>query len=52
MGLDVAVNATWLAMKWALESKDKDAVDALVNLILGWPFDFYLFQGEEEEGIP
>ena len=45
LGLDVVVNATWLAMKWALESGDKAAEDALSNLILDWTFDFILFEG-------
>ena len=44
LGLDVVVNATWLAMKWALESKDQVAEAALTNLILDWPFDFVLFE--------
>ena len=46
LGLDVVVNATWLAMKWALDSKDSDAEVALTALILDWPFDFILFEGE------
>ena len=45
LGLDVVVNATWLAMKWALESGDKAAEEALSTLILDWPFDFILFEG-------
>ena len=45
LGHDVVVNATWLAMKWALESEDKAAEDALSNLILDWTFDFILFEG-------
>ena len=44
-GLDVAVNGTWLAMKWALESADAAAIKALEDLILDWPFDFHLFDG-------
>ena len=47
LGLDVVVNATWLAMKWALESGDRAAEEALSNLILDWPFDFILFEGTE-----
>ena len=49
LGLDVAVNATWLAMKWALGEGNKEAEDALQKLILDWPFDFHLFEGAEEE---
>ena len=48
LGLDVVVNATWLAMKWALESGDRAAEAALSNLILDWPFDFILFDETEE----
>ena len=48
LGLDVVVNATWLAMKWALESGDRAAEEALSNLILDWPFDFILFEGGAE----
>ena len=49
LGLDVVVNATWLAMKWALESGDSAAEQALSNLILDWPFDFILFDGTDPE---
>ena len=49
LGLDVAVNATWLAMKWALGEGNKEAEDALQKLMLDWPFDFHLFEGAEEE---
>ena len=48
-GLDVAVNATWLAMKWALGDGNKEAEDALEKLMLDWPFDFHLFEGTEED---
>ena len=49
MSLDVVVNATWLAMKWAIESKDAVAEEALSNLITDWPFDFHLFEGADAE---
>ena len=49
LGLDVAVNATWLAMKWAIEEKNDQAVSALENLVLDWPFDFHLFAQNDEE---
>ena len=49
LGLDVAVNATWLAMKWAIEEKNDEAVSALENLVLDWPFDFHLFAQDDEE---
>ena len=49
MGLDVAVNATWLAMKWAIDDGNRAAEIALEKLMLDWPFDFYLFEGSEDE---
>ena len=36
-------------MKWALESGDRAAEEALSKLILDWPFDFILFEGGAEE---
>ena len=49
MGFDVAGNTTWLAMVWALEEKNSDAERDLGQLMLDWPFDFYLFEGTEDE---
>ena len=49
LGLDVAVNATWLAMKWALDEGNGQAEHALETLMLDWPFDFHLFEGTEED---
>ncbi len=49
LGLDVAVNATWLAMKWALDDGDGQAVHALEKLMLDWLFEFHLFEGKEED---
>ena len=49
LGLDVAVNATWLAMSWAVLEKNDDAQQQLRRLILDWPFDFFLFEGTAEE---
>ena len=49
LGLDVVVNATWLAMYWAIVSEDEVAEAALSALILDWPFDFHLFEGSESE---
>ena len=48
LGLDVAVNATWLAMYWALREGNRQAEAALEKLMLDWPFDFHLFEGTEE----
>ena len=44
LGMDVAVNGTWLAYKWAKEDENRAAQEALERLILNWPFDFYLFE--------
>ena len=49
LGLDVVVNATWFAMKWAVEEKNEDAQEKLLKLILDWPFDFFLFEGTAED---
>ena len=48
LGLDVAVNAAWLAMKSALAEGNKKAEGVLEILVLDWPFDFHLFEGTEE----
>ena len=42
--MDVAVNGTWLAYKWAKEDENHAAQEALERLIVNWPFDFYLFE--------
>ena len=49
LGLDVAVNATWLAVAWAVQEKNEDAQQQLRQLILDWPFDFFQFEGTAEE---
>ena len=46
LGMDAAVNGTWLAYKWAIEDGDEAAKAALESLILNWPFDFHLFQSD------
>ena len=46
LGMDAAVNGTWLAYKWAIEDGDEAAKAALERLILNWPFDVHLFQTE------
>ena len=48
LGIDVAVNATWLAMYLALGEGNKQPEADLENLILDWPFDFHLFDGTED----
>ena len=49
LGFDVAVNGTWLALKWAMDEGATETVAALQRLILGWPFDFIFFEGEADE---
>ena len=55
LGMDVVVNAVWLALYWAIEEKNDKAVSALKHLIIDWPFDFVLIRGstpeEQEENI-
>ena len=46
LGMDAAVNGTWLAYKWAIEDGNAAAKAALESLILNWPFDFHLFQSD------
>ena len=46
LGMDAAVNGTWLAYKGAIEDGDEAAKAALDSLILSWPFDFHIFQTE------
>ena len=46
LGLDIAVNGTWLAMKWAIDEKNFVVQETLVELILNWPMDFILFEGD------
>ena len=49
LGIDVVVNATWMALMWAVDEKNKDAECALDGLILDWPFDFHFCEGAEDE---
>ena len=46
LGMDAAVNGTWLAYKWAIEDGDEAAKAALESLIMNWPFDVHLFQSD------
>ena len=49
MGGDVAVQGTWLAYYWAIQDGDVHAKEAIEQLVLNWPFDFYLFvEGEKD----
>ena len=34
------MNGTWLAMAWAVEDGNKEALAKLEQLIRNWPFDF------------
>ncbi len=51
LGMDIVVNAVWLAYYWAQEEGSKDAVTALEALIIEWPFDFIHIQGNSTEEI-
>ena len=41
-GMDIAVNATWLAYWWAIKETNEEAQNKLKALILDWPMDFKL----------
>ena len=49
LGMDVVVNAVWLALYWAIEEGNVEAVSALKHLILDWPMDFVLIPGSSPE---
>ena len=51
LGMDVVVNAVWLAYFWAKQEGDPEAVTALETLILDGPFDFILIEGNSNEEI-
>jgi len=51
LGMDVVVNAVWLAYFWAKQEGDQKAVTALETLIIDWPFDFILIEGSSDEEI-
>ena len=51
LGLDVVVNAVWLAYFWAKQEGSREAATALEGLILDWPFDFVLIEGSSNEEI-
>ena len=51
LGMDVVVNAVWLAYYWAKKEDNGPAVSALAKLILGWPMDFVLIEGSTPEEV-
>jgi hypothetical protein len=51
LGMDVVVNAVWLALYWAKKERNDEAVSALRHLILDWPMDFVLIQGTTPEEL-
>ena len=51
LGMDVVVNAVWLAYFWAKQEGAEEAATALETLILDWPFDFILIEGSSNEEI-
>ena len=51
LAMDVVVNAAWLALYWAKSEGSREAVTALEELILDWPFDFIHIKGATAEEI-
>ena len=51
LGMDVVVNAVWLAFYWAKLESDAKTVSAIQELILDWPMDFMLVEGSSPEQI-
>ena len=51
LGMDVVVNAAWLALFWAKVDRNEAAASALKNLILDWPMDFVLIDGSTPEEV-
>ena len=51
LGMDVVVNAVWLAYFWAKEEGNQKALSALRNLILDWPMDFILVEGSSADEL-
>jgi len=51
LGMDIVVNATWLAYYWAVKDGNDAAVSALEGLILEWPFDFIRISGTTPDEI-
>ena len=51
LGMDVVVNAVWLAYYWAKKEGCQQAMNKLENMILDWPFDFVLIKGNTPEEV-
>eukprot|EP00959_Pyramimonas_sp_CCMP1952_P353755 7411607-Pyramimonas_sp.AAC.1 len=51
LAMGVVVNAARLALYWAKEEGSMEAVTALEELILEWPFDFIHVKGSAAEEI-
>ena len=51
LGMDVVVNAVWLALSWAIKEANTTVVSQLKALILDWPMDFVLIQGSTPEEV-
>ena len=51
LGMDVVVYAVWLALFWAIEEGNNEAVSALKHLILDWPVDFVFIEGSTPEEL-
>ena len=51
LGMDVVVNAVWLAYFWAKEERSIEAAKAIEELILDWPFDVIDIKGTSPDEI-
>ena len=51
LGMDVVVNAVWLAFFWAKKEGNQLALSELAALIVDWPMDFVLIQGGTPEEL-
>ena len=51
LGMDVIVNAFWLAWYWAKMEGNSKALSALSKLMLDWPMDFVLIEGDTLQDI-
>ena len=51
LGMDVVVNAVWLALSWAIKEANATVVSQLKALILDWPMDFVLIEGSTPEEV-
>ena len=50
-GMDVVVNAVWLALYWARQEADESAATALNAHIFDWSMDFVYISGTTPEEL-